>query len=179
MQPMTLTGNIPAPERTGQTAPCDTPPVQPVNSGEIAQAKQKIFIDTLAIEGDITAAATAAGYDDDTAFFRLKQSSITFNAEWDAAIDIAYMRLESSLLSGALRAATNAITKTTASGDLRSLAIWLRIGLSLLSAHRTATGRSKGHSPGFIANAKTVLIDKLNQMRERTGPQPAGAAANE
>jgi hypothetical protein len=126
---------------------------------------QKAFLRALSVTGDVLAAAQAAGYPDDVAFFDLRLCNIGFTAEWDAALHVAYMRLESALVSGALKAALNPAAQT----DVRTMAMWHRLALNLLAAHRRANGPSKKHGhPGHGIKTKQDLIAKLTQMRART-----------
>ncbi len=125
----------------------------------------KAFLRELSVTGDIQAAAQAAGYPDDVAFFYLRLCNIGFAAEWDSALHVAYMRLESALLSRALQVAL----KPAAETDLRSMAAWHKLALNLLAAHRkTAAPSKKFTAHGSGIRTKQDLIAKLTQMRART-----------
>jgi hypothetical protein len=127
-------------------------------------AAKKAFLRALSVSGDIQAAAKAAGYPDDVAFFYIRLCDIGFAAEWDSALQVAYMRLESALLSNALQVALKPASET----DPRTMAAWHRLALNLLSAHRkTNTPSKKFVQHGGGIRTKQDLIAKLLQMRTR------------
>jgi hypothetical protein len=140
---------------------------KPVND-QIDANSQHAFLSELAVSGDIQLAAAAAGHANDAGFFQLRQSDVAFAALWDAASDIAYVRLESALLAGALRAATAPVTQPVTPADLRIMIMWHRLSLNLLAAHRLIRNKAKGNPINIVSNAREVFLNKLNLMRSRT-----------
>jgi hypothetical protein len=140
----------------------------------IGDEAQRIFLKQLSITGDVIAAAEQAGHED-TAFFMLRLSGVAFAAQWDAAMEFAYLRLESALVAYALRAAT----KHAASSDLRIMAAQHRLALNLLAAHRASKGRAKRGPYSAHANARGALLTKLDLMRQRAENRGTNMASND
>ncbi len=145
---------------------------------DINDEARQVFLNALAVSGDIILAATAAGHADDAAFFKLRQTDVAFAALWDAASDVAYMRLESALLAGALRAAKAPVTQPATPSDVRMTAMWHRLSLSLLAAHRLIRGKAKGSPINIASDAKQTLLNTLNLMRNRSEAESANLAYN-
>ncbi len=139
------------------------------------------FLSELALTGDIVGAAAAAGRDE-ADFFVHRQASVGFRAEWDAAMDIAYMRMESVCVAVVIRALTRPSSET----EPRLMALYHRLALSLMAARRAMTGsvrrtasasqNSAGMSAG-INNAQE-LLSKLSQMRKKKEQNIANLARN-
>jgi hypothetical protein len=144
-------------------------------SGDARQA----FLHELSVSGDIQLAAEAAGHSDDAAFFQLRQTDVAFAAQWDAASDVAYLRLESALLAGALRAAKDTAAQSATASDLRVAVMWHRLSLSLLSAHRLIRGKAKASPVNIASGAREMLLAKLDLMRSRTENRSANMALTE
>ncbi len=138
------------------------------------ESAKKAFLKMLSVTGDVTDAAGAAGYEDDVAFFDLRVCNIGFAAEWDAAMHTAYMRLESALVSGALKA----VLKPAAQTDPRTMAAWHRLAINLLAAHRRTNGQHKKFGQHGGINTKQALIAKLTQMRARNEEISANMVQN-
>jgi hypothetical protein len=140
----------------------------------ISDEAQQIFLKQLSITGDVIAASELAGHDD-AAFFMLRLSGVAFAAQWDAAMEFAYLRLESALVAYALRAATT----QAANADLRIMAAQHRLALNLLAAHRTSKGQTKRGPYSAHANARGALLNKLELMRQRAEDRRTNMASND
>jgi hypothetical protein len=146
-------------------------------SAPITPKQCRKFLSELAVSGDIVAAAAAAGRDE-ADFFAHRQANVGFRAEWDAAFDIAYMRMESACVAVVIRAVTRPASET----EPRLLAIYHRLALSLMAARRAMKRVPQKAAPptprtGSIHDAET-LIAKLHQMRQRKEQSLADLAQN-
>jgi hypothetical protein len=153
--------NNPSPDKASDPAQDNALVTAQVTDSD--EEARRLFLAALSVSGDITAAAKAAGHSNDAAFFARRQSSVAFAAEWDAAMDIAYLRLESVLVAGALQAAAD----PASNADLRVMAAWHRLSLSLLAARRTLRGAFKRAPQYGAADARGSLLAKLDLMRQR------------
>jgi hypothetical protein len=178
--PLNLDKDAAYPQPSLRPAPTPAPKAAPMPAdAEIDANSQQAFLTELALSGDIQLAAAAAGHANDAAFFKLRQSDVAFAALWDAASDIAYLRLESALLAGALQAATAPVTQPATPADLRVMIIWHRLSLNLLAAHRLIRNKAKGNPVNIVSNAREVFLNKLNLMRSRTESKSANMACTE
>jgi hypothetical protein len=136
-----------------------------------------LFLNELAISGDIVVAAAAAGRDD-ADFFIHRQASVGFRAEWDEALEIAYMRIESACVAAVIRV----VTRPAKEIEPRLLAIYHRLALSLLAARRALTGVTRRaasavqHASGI--NDKAALLQKITEMKRKKQNEIAKLANN-
>jgi hypothetical protein len=153
-----------------------TPDKEPVLTPLTARQCRK-FLTELSVSGDIINAAAAAGRDD-ADFFIHRQASVGFRAEWDAALEIAYMRIESACVAAVIRV----VTRPAKEIEPRLLAVYHRLALSLLAARRAVTGAARRapaaaeHAGGI--NDKAALMAKLTQMRHKKSNNIANLANN-
>jgi hypothetical protein len=136
-----------------------------------------LFLNELSTSGDIIAAAAAAGRDE-ADFFIHRQASVGFRAEWDAAFEIVYLRIESACVAAVIRV----VTRPAKEIEPRLLAIYHRLALSLLAARRTLTGVTRRaasavqHASGI--NDKAALLQKLTAMQRKKQNEIAKLANN-
>ncbi len=139
----------------------DNPEVSAQNSDASDGGVQKAFLKELALTGDIEAATIAAGYSDSAVFLGQRTTDVAFSELWDEAMDAAYMRMESALLSYVMRAVTAAKPET----EPKTLAVYFKMALSLLTAHRRFTASTRRSPRNAVSNARIAVIEKLTAMR--------------
>lgn len=86
------------------------PQVQRAKSNAFTREKQKTFLAMLAATANVRVSREAAGVSDAT-IYRARQRSAEFRAEWLAALDEAYERLELMLLDRAMNGAATGTEK--------------------------------------------------------------------
>jgi hypothetical protein len=125
---------------------------------------REIFLAKLADTSNVTASAKAAGHPA-RRFYDERRKSKPFAAAWHIALCDGYARLESELLAEALRPASGQINDAT----LKSRAMKIRLGTTLLSLHRTTVRGGRGEAvlkpaqtPG---EARARLESRFAEMR--------------
>lgn len=127
------------------------------------------FLDHLAETANVSASAKIAEIGS-RAIYAERRRLPGFCAEWANALAEGYARLETDLLAEALQVASG----KTADGTLKARAQKHRLGIALLSAHRSSVkGGILTSAPvqalSDLPTLKAQLILKLTQMRERAG----------
>ena len=134
-----------------------------VDPKPVSDRARKIFLRCLSITGDIVAAAQAAGQDD-VDFFELRQCSVGFSAEWDAAIHVAHIRLKSLLLGTTIEFAS----KPLADADPRIMAVLHRLALNLLSGHRKASEQMQQPVHNKPSTVREEFLATLVKIRAKS-----------
>ena len=156
----------------GKTVSDNFTPKHP-KTGAFSAKARKAFLDHLAESSNVTASAKVAEVHS-SLVYRERLRSPDFRAQWLEALAEGYVRLETSLLGEALVSASGTIAdKTLKARDQK-----IKLGLSLLSAHRAsvrggvpASGRKRVVLQG---TAKQRVVMKLREMRARMA-EPDGS----
>ena len=128
-------------------------------------AAQRVFLSHLAQTSNVTASAKAAGVTT-SPVYDLRKKSDGFRTQWHAALSEGYTRLEANLLAEALAPASGNMKDSTF--KLRQMKI--RLGSSLLAAHRTSVRGAAPVSPQRSRDPKEVkqrLEARFSAMHKR------------
>lgn len=107
-------------------------PVDDTSAPAFTADRRTIFLEALAHSSNVTESAKSAGVST-SAVYRARRKSKPFRTAWQVSLCEGYTRLEAELLAEALRAVTAKTHETT----LKSRAQKQRLGLQLLSQHRS------------------------------------------
>lgn len=135
-------------------------------------AAQRMFLSHLAQTANVTASAKRAGVTT-SPVYDLRRKSDSFRSQWHAALWEGYTRLEANLLAEALAPASGNMKDSTF--KLRQLKI--RLGSSLLAAHRTAVRGAAPTTPQRSRDPKEVkqrLEARFSAMRKRLSDDSYG-----
>jgi hypothetical protein len=135
-------------------------------------AAQRAFLSHLAQTANVTASAKVAGVTT-SPVYDLRRKSEGFRAQWLAALCEGYTRLEANLLAEALAPASGNMKDSTF--KLRQMKI--RLGSSLLAAHRTSVRGSAPTTPQRSRDPKEVklrLEARFSAMRKRLSDDSTG-----
>jgi hypothetical protein len=128
-------------------------------------AAQRAFLAHLAQTANVSASAKAAGVTT-SPVYELRRKSESFRSQWHVALCEGYTRLEANLLAEALAPASGNMKDSTF--KLRQMKI--RLGSSLLAAHRTSVRGSAPTTPQRSRDPKEVkqrLEARFSAMRKR------------
>jgi hypothetical protein len=135
-------------------------------------ASQRVFLSHLAQTANVTASAKVAGVTT-SPVYDLRRKSDGFRAQWHAALCEGYTRLEANLLAEALAPASGNMKDSTF--KLRQMKI--RLGSSLLAAHRTSVRGSAPTAPQRSRDPREVklrLETRFSAMRKRLSDDSNG-----
>lgn len=135
-------------------------------------AAQRAFLSHLAQTANVTASSKVAGVTT-SPVYDLRRKSDGFRAQWHAALCEGYTRLEANLLAEALAPASGNLKDSTF--KLRQMKI--RLGSSLLAAHRTSVRGSSPMTPQRSRDPKEVkqrLEARFSAMRKRLSDDISG-----
>ena len=109
-------------------------PAEQIRADGWSPARQRLFLETLAATGIITAACAAAQISTRAAYtLRIRRDGAAFRLGWDAAILIARARLADDLLARALTGHEEVIRKDMEAGEITRHRHDNRLAMSMLS----------------------------------------------
>ena len=138
--------------------------------------RQREFLEHLALSANVTASAEAIGIDT-SQIYRAKRRDPDFAAEWRAALQSAYDRIEGELLERALGGYDRPIVwKGEQTGRIRQQDTTLM--LRLMTMHRQEV--TVGAAASDAGAARRRIEERLDELAERLlTPLPEGLSAQE
>jgi hypothetical protein len=151
-------------------------------------AKRQVFLDMLASCANVSAAAKAAGVGVSTVYDARRREP-DFAAEWEEALELGYMTLESLLLERAAKGANYVPGETIVPGP-ETIDTWLALDLLRLSRQAKAPRKAPGAplrraSEQQVAESICAKLEVLERRKKRAAergkgknsPSPACAGA--
>jgi hypothetical protein len=142
-----------------------------LSAREWSRAKEDAFLSALEATCNVTVSAAEAGVSASAAY-RRRKSHAAFRAGWVQAIGSAYQRLELALIERALIGTEKVVSRRDGSVE-RVREYPNAIALTLLRMHRdTAEEAQAEQEPDDMEEVRERLLQKLERLRERDGPEP-------
>lgn len=133
----------------------DGPQVVASNGGRWTDKARQRFLDELGASCNVTRAAALSGFSK-VAVYRRRRADPVFAADWQAALEQGYVRLEMLLV----QRAAERLEGDVADPDAPFADITVRDAIAISQLHR-ASVKGEGKSPGWRARPRS-----LDEMRE-------------
>lgn len=141
------------------------PQVRVPRAGGWTVAKQKVFLSHLAATCNVTRSARAVGMHE-SGVYQLRARSAEFRAQWAAALDEGYAKLELMMLQ---RAMNGTVKKVTRAGGVidRFREYSDATALQLLKAHKDRTRPAADLPEEDVEAARKRILKKLEAIERR------------